>query len=378
MLHGAGGVGGHFAWLSQGARIVVDSERPSWGELYLSTLDLSSRARRRITAGAAQDSFPSLSPDGSTLAFASGELGYDIIEVPLNGSAPRDVIATSRQEIAPAWAPDGVHFAYVTDRSGMPEIWFRSRVDGSERYIVGPSQFPEKTALWDCTVSPEGTRVAYRAWGETTGGAIWISPLTGDIPVPLWDDPARSPQRGPSWSPDGRWIAYYGINNGKPAVLKIRVGANVAAEFVAEMANLYPVRWSPRGDWIAFRDGETLRVVSPDGKQNRLISHRPWETYGWSKDGRALYGIARNENHRLVLANIDVATAKESRIADLGPVPPAFDLDYSYDAFAYRGFSLHPDGKSFLTSVLRAKMQIYLMKDFDRRVRLADRWWRRP
>jgi len=44
---------------------------------------------------------------------------------------------------------------------------------------------------------------------------------------------------------------------------------------------------------------------------------------------------------------------------------------------AFRGFSLSPDGKSFLTSIVRTKLQIYLMEDFDRPVRLADRWWRR-
>jgi hypothetical protein len=58
-------------------------------------------------------------------------------------------------------------------------------------------------------------------------------------------------------------------------------------------------------------------------------------------------------------------------------MPPAFDLGENFNEFPYRGFSLHPDGSGFLTSVLRAKMQIYLMKDFDRRGRLADRWWRR-
>jgi serine/threonine protein kinase len=57
---------------------------------------------------------------------------------------------------------------------------------------------------------------------------------------------------------------------------------------------------------------------------------------------------------------------------DLGPVPPAFDLADGVNEFAYRGFSLHPDGKSFLTSVLKMRMQIYIMKDFSRRPRLAD------
>jgi hypothetical protein len=46
------------------------------------------------------------------------------------------------------------------------------------------------------------------------------------------------------------------------------------------------------------------------------------------------------------------------------------------NAFNYRGFSLNPDGKSFLTSVYRIRTQIYLMKDFARPARLADRWWK--
>ena len=57
-------------------------------------------------------------------------------------------------------------------------------------------------------------------------------------------------------------------------------------------------------------------------------------------------------------------------------VPPEADFNNTIlNDFFYRGFSLHPDGKSFLTSVARVKTQIYLMKDFDRTVRLFDRWW---
>jgi len=84
--------------------------------------------------------------------------------------------------------------------------------------------------------------------------------------VPLFDDPKKIWQRGPSWSPDGNWIAYYSLNNGKPAILKIRVGANRAPELVTQIAVTNPVRWSPRGDWIAWNDNRKLTLVSPDGK----------------------------------------------------------------------------------------------------------------
>jgi len=159
--------------------------------------------------------------------------------------------------------------------------------------------------------------------------------------------------------------------------MKVRVGAGTPAEFLAYMQTTQPVRWSPLSDWIVFRDGETLRLVSPDGTQNRVISQRAWETYGRSKDGAALFGIALDENRRPLLARIDVATGKETKVADLGPVPAVSEAALaSLNTFPSRGFSLHSDDKSFLTSVPRVKTQIYLMRDFDRTTRFADRWLR--
>ena len=108
-----------------------------------------------------------------------------------------------------------------------------------------------------------------------------------------------------------------------------------------------------------------------------MISHRASETYGWSKDGAALYGIRLSENRRIKLASINLASGQETQIADLGVRLAVIDFGLIVNELPYRGFSLHPDGKSFLTSVLQAKMQIYLMKDFDRSARFAD-FWRHP
>ena len=88
---------------------------------------------------------------------------------------------------------DGVRFVYVTDRTGIPEVWVRNQTDGSESRIVSVDQFPGSDRLFDCAVSPDGRRVAYRVQG-TTGPSIWISPMSGGAPAPLWNDPSRSPQ----------------------------------------------------------------------------------------------------------------------------------------------------------------------------------------
>jgi len=66
--------------------------------------------------------------------------------------------------------------------------------------------------------------------------------------------------------------------------------------------------------------------------------------------------------------------ARETKIADYGLTGGAVDFGYLLADFPYRGFSLNPDGKSYLTSIYRAKSQIYLVRDFNRPVRLIDRW----
>ncbi len=348
---------------------IIMGPGPSTPSSQLASIQTNSGNRRLVTAESTRQMFPVLAPDTQTLAFTSGEMGYDVVEFPLDGSAPREVVATTRTELSPAWAPDGVRFAYTTDRGGGREIWLRNRINGSETRITGEEQFPGGSFL-DLAISPDGGRVAYRA-ARGGGAAIWISPLSGEAPVRLWDNP--DPQRGPSWSPDGNTIAYYGIHDGSAQVMTIGVGSAAPPKALATMNRLNPVRWSPRGDWILYRDGDVLKVVSPDGKQNRELSQLTWETFGWSKDGARIVGIARGANRRLLLQQIEIDSRRESRIADLGPVPPEFDLADPLNEFAYRGFSLHPDGKSFLTSVLRIKTGIYLMKDFDRPQRLIDR-----
>ena len=129
---------------------------------HFSLVDLDSRTFRTITAGAARNIYPAAAPDSATLAFASGEIAFDIIEIALDGS-PREVIATALGEVAPAWVPDGVRFVYASNRSAGLELWLRNRADRSERRIAPAGRVAGSTSFLDSAVSPDGSRVAYRA-----------------------------------------------------------------------------------------------------------------------------------------------------------------------------------------------------------------------
>ena len=124
-------------------------------------------------------------------------------------------------------------------------------------------------------------------------------------------------------------------------------------------------------------DNTGLHIVSPDGKQDVVISPRRWLNYGWSNDGASLYGIAATENRRLMLARIDVPSGRETTVADIGPLMASMNFAGFEGTFEYRGFSMYPNGKSFLTSVYRARMDIMLLRDFDKPARLMDWLWPR-
>jgi Tol biopolymer transport system component len=121
MLHGQLAVIlGPFSWLSPSRVISTQIAGTVSSHLFLADLQLG--RIRAITSGGSRELDPAVSPDGETLAFSSGEFGYSIVDLPMNGSAPRRIVATARSNVAPTWAPDGVRFAYSTDRAGAPEI----------------------------------------------------------------------------------------------------------------------------------------------------------------------------------------------------------------------------------------------------------------
>ena len=92
---------------------------------------------------------------------------------------------------------------------GMMGVWREAPLSLSSRALTsaaGVESFP--------AFSPDGTRVVY-SWlrpGESTPD-LFVAPVQGGEPVQLTDTPTRAEVR-PKWSPDGQWIAYFGIDEG--------------------------------------------------------------------------------------------------------------------------------------------------------------------
>jgi Tol biopolymer transport system component/DNA-binding winged helix-turn-helix (wHTH) protein len=100
-----------------------------------------------------------------------------------------------RLEVSPSFSPDGASIVYSADAGGTPHL-FISAIDGSGERRLTNGEDGEAQPSW----SPDGKRIAFTSIG--TAG-IWIVDAGGGKPVRLTPFGSR-----PSWSPDGTQIAF--------------------------------------------------------------------------------------------------------------------------------------------------------------------------
>ncbi len=78
--------------------------------------------------------------------------------------------------------------------------------------------------------------------------------------------------------------------------------------------------WSPAGDWILYPSADGMSLASPDGASNRKLTSRKLSAYGFSRDGRQVYGVFQNTTGSGApwqLYSIDVASGVEKMLAPL-------------------------------------------------------------
>jgi serine/threonine protein kinase/Tol biopolymer transport system component len=298
---------------------------------------------------------PSVSPDGKRLLFTKLAVDRDIVELPLDGSAPRTLLATSLPEFAPAWSPSGDQFAYITRRNGTDELWVRSTQGNWDRPVVTAKDFPTLEALLSPVFSPDGSRIAYTALlaGGGRRRSLAISPAGGGTPTIVADGYA------PTWSPDGSQIAFLWIkSDGSIPVATVSVGREPNA-IIAGIPGLNGPEWSPSGKWIAVSTLIGVMLVSPDGKEMRTLPTLNSPALAWSKDSKTIYGLAYNSDPPALKA-LDVATGAVRTVAEyqIGFQPPQL-IENSYTGSIR--ISLRPDGKSVAVGTATSQADVWIL-----------------
>jgi dipeptidyl aminopeptidase/acylaminoacyl peptidase len=262
-----------------------------------------------------------------------------------DGKEQRPVTQGSFHDSSPRWSPDGTRIAYLSNRSGKPQIWVRWMDTGEEAKITELEQAPSGIQ-W----SPDGKWISYGSrvpakpgfsvkMPEKPVGAKWadpaivvtrlrwradgaglirpgfthifVVPSSGGAPRQITSGDYDHSANGASWTPDGKWIlvsaqrapeAEYSLEGPDLYAFSVDDGA-VKQLTTRKGPDLDPVP-SPDGKKIAYVGHDwkfqsytvnNLYVMNADGSDQRLLSaklDRDVRSPHWSADSKTIYFLS--------------------------------------------------------------------------------------
>jgi serine/threonine protein kinase/Tol biopolymer transport system component len=204
----------------------------------------------------------------------------------------------------PVWTPDGQRITYTSlEKGGVANLWWIRSDGAGDAQRLTDSKYTQAPGSW----SPDGKTLAFYQLSPDTNFDIFTMPVEGDeksgwkpgTPKPFVNTPFLEVL--PTFSPDGRWIAYASNESGSNEVY---------------------VRPFPR----------------PGGRWQ--ISTGGGDYPQWSRNGKELFYRTRDQKIMVV----GFTSSNDSFRADK---PRLWSPGQLTDRGTSITFSLHPDGKRF-------------------------------
>ncbi len=239
----------------------------------------------------------------------------------------------SAQDVA--FSKDGRWIAYVTFPDGV--LW-RSKVDGSDKLQLSSQPLYAGNPSW----SPDGKEIAFWSFQPGKGSSAYLVSADAGTPVELAPN-APGNQSDPVWSPDGNSVAF-GVGWGRPSQAAILVLNRKTGQIskIPGSEGMYSPRWSPDGRHLVTMptSQESLMLFDFETQSWSVLAKVSRAGYPcWSRDSQYVYFLlGRSEKPGVMRVN--VTSRKLEQVASL----------MGFQQTGYWGFwlGLSPDGSPLL------------------------------
>jgi Tol biopolymer transport system component len=263
-------------WSPDGRQLAFDRRTPEGWRIQ--TIDADGKNLRQVSNGPGNDYQADWAPGGRSLAFDSDRLGNrDIYLMGVDDQATIRLTDARSRDVMPAWSPDGKRIAFVSDREDGQQIWIMTPDGGKPTRVTrGVRRGYILRPRW----SPDGTKLAFAASDDHTGQRRLYA-IRGDgsdlRPVTPPGDAAN-----PSWDPTGTRLVFDATPEGKDdsseglfELFVVNADGSGLRRLTNNRVNDWGPSWSPDGRHIAFSRGmndqyEIFRMSADGAEVKRL------------------------------------------------------------------------------------------------------------
>jgi TolB protein len=213
------------------------------------------------------------------------------------------------------WSPDGKKLLFWKHSQVGWDIWVTDADGKNQKNLTQTRRGGCRSPSW----SPDGRTIAFM---RDNPPGLYVMDADGKNQRRLSEKGHRDDI--PAWTPDGKRIAFTDLRNdgsGKVALVIHVVDLNGRNDARIVEGGFAPA-WSPDGKKILFvgrrRGNMSIRLAGPDGKNEVGLTNRPEEESApvWSKDGTKIAYLAR-KNGKTELCLLDIDIKKARRLASI-------------------------------------------------------------
>ena len=257
-----------------GGRIVFTCTRADLNQLCM-VFPTGTQGVARLTGESAHDFYPSFSPDGNIILFASNRDGnFDLYLKLLEGDILTQLTNDIGEVSSASFSPDGMQIAFSNSINDNPSALWTVDREGKHALMLYAGDGNIASPAW----SPNGKSIAFvmSSAAALESYEVFILDLETKNIAPVTKGHLSNTGGSVDWSPDGRFLLLFAGTPGDNDIYSLELVSGEIKQLTDGGNNAAP-SWSPDGRWIVFNsmrasENANIFIMRPDGSDVRQLT----------------------------------------------------------------------------------------------------------